>query len=158
MVLFGKSKEELALEQEVDRLTRQNRLLLLLFDAWITSLKKDYESSLTSSDSGRHMSWTRDPHRVILEDRDLRAKLEKAKTRGQMLEAYATSIPNIVSLILETAYCVPDLPEKDQDDYEEAMARVRMYFFSVRGMGKDPNDIRIGDPPSWDPLPPHKRL
>lgn len=158
MGLFGKSKEELALEQEVERLTRENRLLLLLFDSWITSLKKDYERNLGSSGGDQYMSWTRDPRQVILDDKALRAQLKKAKTRDQKLEAYATGIPNIVSLILETAYCVPDLPEKDQDDYEEAMARVRMYFFSVRGMGKDPNDIRIGDPPSLDPLPPHKRL
>lgn len=144
MGLFGSSKVEQAMASEIESLSKKNALLQTMFDAWITSLKAEYEKENEPDDRRQRMSWINShPRDVIEADREMRAQLKSASSRRQRAEIYAACVPELVHLILETGYWVPDLTEDEQQKYIKIMAKLRMYFFM-----NDPNDIRIGDPPT----------
>lgn len=143
MGLFGNSKVEQAMASEIESLSKKNALLQTMFDAWIASLKAEYEKENEPDDGHPRMSWSNShPRDVIALGREMRAQLKGASSRKQRVEIYAACIPDLVRLILETGYWVPDLPEDEQQKYIKIMAKLRMYFFM-----NDPGDIRIGDPP-----------
>ena len=155
MGLFGTSKSDL--EQEIERLKaknkslrKQNSLLLMLFDSWVTKIKLDYDKPKKSDGYTPCMRWGPDPEAVFDIDAKLQSNLNNAKTREQKIRVYAEGIPELVEMILQTSYWVPDLSEEDQKRYQGIMEKVRMYYFAYPDGAKFRDEIIIGDPPNLD--------
>ncbi len=160
MGIFGKSKSDL--EREIERLKaenrtlrKQNNLLLMFYDAWITRIRKDWSLPNTTDAGPQYMSWDDSGSVLNLEEAMLKA-LNEAKSRSEKVLVYARWIPEIVESILCDVRYTPDLfydnPPQVQKKYEAVMAKVRMYFPAF-GDVKNYSDVRIGDPPNQVFLP-----
>ena len=139
-------------KKTVNNLTDQCALLLLIFDAWITRIKMDYENRGRSDSSGaQHMSWG-GPYAgdVFTAERVLQDHLNNATSRHQKVAAFASELPELVRLILMTYNEFQELSPSDQRRYLAVMAKVRMYFPVLPNGKVFPDHILIGDPPYHD--------
>jgi len=154
MGLFGTSKAEL--EQEIERLTaenkalrKQNKRLLMLYDAWITSIRENYYRPKPADGGAKHMSWGGSDELFRLDEK-MQEDLKTAKSRPEKVRAYSKWVPEIVKSILYDVRYISSLyydnTPQYMKKYEEVMSSVRMYFPAV-GNVKNYDEIRIGDPP-----------